>query len=106
MHVLAITTCDQKSDADRIAKELVEQHLAACVQIIGPIESVYRWKGNVETSSEYQIHIKTREAQVAQINACLDSVHPYEIHELIAIPISNGNPAYLNWINQETELPS
>lgn len=100
------TTTETKKQAQKIAKYLVEQKLAACVQITGPIESTYRWKGKVETVGEYLCLIKTRTTLFKKVEAAIKKLHPYETPEIIAVPIVKGSREYLIWLNDETEKPS
>ena len=97
------TTTETKEQAQKIARLLVEQKLAACVQISGPIESIYRWKGNVETVREWLCVIKTRLALFKKVEAAIKKLHPYETPEIIAVPIIKGSKEYLNWLGEETE---
>lgn len=100
------TTTETKEQAQEIAKYLVEQKLAACVQISGPIESTYRWKGNVETAGEYLCLVKTLASLFKKVESAIKKLHPYETPEIIAIPIVKGSKEYLNWLDEETEKPS
>lgn len=95
------TTTETKKQAQKIAKYLVEQKLVACVQITGPIESRYRWKGNVETAAEYLCLIKTRITLFKKVEAAIKKLHPYETPEIIAVPIIKGSKEYSNWLNDE-----
>lgn len=88
--------------AERIARALVERRLAACVNILHPCLSVYRWQGEVETQHEIPLLIKTTAACFAALSAALSELHPYEVPEIIALPVSAGLPAYLEWVSQET----
>jgi periplasmic divalent cation tolerance protein len=97
------TTTETKEQAQKIAKYLVEQKLAACVQISGPIESTYRWKGKVETSKEYLCLIKTWTTLFKKVEAAIKKMHPYETPEIIAVPIIKGSKEYLNWLDDETK---
>jgi len=97
------TTTETKKLAQKIAKYLVEQKLAACVQISGPIESTYRWKGNVETAIEWLCLIKTRTSLFKKVEAAIKKLHPYETPEIIATPIVKGSREYLNWLDKEAE---
>lgn len=97
------TTTETKEQAQKIAKYLVEQKLAACVQISGPIESTYRWKGKVETAQEWLCQIKTRTSLFKKVEAAIKKLHPYETPEIIAVPIIKGSKEYLNWLDDETE---
>jgi periplasmic divalent cation tolerance protein len=100
------TTTETKEEAQKIAQYLVEQKLAACVQITGPIESTYRWRGNVETANEWLCLIKTREALFNKAQAAIKKLHSYETPEIIAVPIVKGSKEYLNWMDDGTENKS
>jgi periplasmic divalent cation tolerance protein len=97
------TTTETKEEAQKIARYLVEQKLAACVQISGPIESTYRWKDKVETAIEYLCLIKTRTTLFKKVEAAIKKLHPYETPEIIAVPIIKGSKEYLKWLSAETE---
>lgn len=100
-YIQITTTTDKKEVAERIAFRLVEEKLAACVQIVGPITSIYRWKGTIERAEEWQCIIKSREDLYKEIEHAIKSVHPYEVPEIIAIPIVAGSGAYLEWLRGE-----
>jgi periplasmic divalent cation tolerance protein len=93
-----ITTAAAQADAERIAAALVERRLAACVQVAGPVQSTYRWQGQVETAQEWLCTAKTERGQMAAIERLLAELHPYELPELIATPIVAGSAAYLEWL--------
>jgi len=97
------TTAPSKEEAGRIAKLLVERRLAACVQVAGPVESHYRWKGNLERSTEWLCLIKTRRSNYAAVEAAIRASHPYEVPEIIACPIEAGSEPYLAWLRSETD---
>ncbi len=97
------TATETKEQAQKIARHLVEKKLAACVQISGPIESTYHWKGKVETASEWLCLIKTRESLFKKVEAAIKKLHPYETPEIIAVPIIKGSKEYLKWLDAETE---
>jgi periplasmic divalent cation tolerance protein len=94
------TTVPTQADAERIAAVLVEARLAACVQVAGPIASTYRWQGAVEQATEWYCHCKTTRARYPALEARLRELHPYEIPEIIAVPIVAALPAYLAWIEE------
>lgn len=100
------TTCDQRSDADTIAKTLVERELAACVQIAGPIVSIYRWQGKVEKAQEWICFIKTKRDLYAAVEAAIRSVHTYDTPEIIAVPITAGSEKYLKWLDDSVKTVS
>jgi len=97
-HTLILTTCPDKTSAKAIAKLLVEQRLAACVQTF-PIESVYRWQGEICNEGELMLLIKSKPALFDKITAEIKANHPYEVPEIIQISITDGLPAYLSWID-------
>jgi len=92
-------TCPQ-ADAERLAQTLVSESLAACVSQVGPVRSVYRWQGTVESGHEMLLLIKTTAAAYPALQARLQQLHPYEVPEIIALPISDGLPAYLYWLRE------
>ena len=96
------TTTESVGEAQDIADQLVEQRLAACVQITGPITSTYRWEGEVNSSQEFMCFIKTRRELTNRVEALVRSLHSYENPEIIVMPIQGGSPAYLDWIAAET----
>ena len=97
-----LTTVGSAADADRIAGELVENRLAACVNIISSMRSVYRWKGNVERDDELLLLIKTSEDRLEELRHRLRAVHPYELPELIVIAPESLAPDYAEWIEEST----
>jgi periplasmic divalent cation tolerance protein len=99
-HVL--TTTDSREEADRLGRLAVEQRLAACAQVVGPVTSTYWWQGAVETAAEWHVWLKTTEARLDSLIGLIRSQHTYEVPEIIASPIAAGNPAYLEWIARET----
>jgi periplasmic divalent cation tolerance protein len=100
--IQVLTTVDNIETARKIADLLVERRLAACVQIAGPVQSVYRWEGKVERAEEWQLIVKTRSAFYKKIEKAIREAHPYLVPEIIAFPVSNGGADYLKWINAST----
>ncbi len=96
--MIVLTTLGAATDATAFARSLVENGLAACVNVLPPMTSVYRWKGEIEEDVEQQLLIKTTADRVAALQAHFDTVHPYEIAEFLVVPISEGSPAYLRWL--------
>ncbi|MDR0565359.1 MAG: divalent-cation tolerance protein CutA [Azoarcus sp.] len=96
--LLILTTLPDPASANALAARLVEENLAACVNILSPCTSVYRWQGKVETASEIPVFIKTTRAHYPALEATVRALHPYEVPELIALPVSHGLAAYLDWI--------
>ncbi len=98
--IAASSTTPDRRSAEIIAKDLVERGLAACVQIVGPIRSVYRWKGKLEEEDEFLLLLKTQAALIPEIEKRLEEIHPYEVPELLAVPVIGGGSAYLDWIRE------
>lgn len=96
--LLALCTCPDAATAERLASALVDERLAACVNILPGITSVYRWDGRVERDAEVLLLIKTVVARFEAVRERLVALHPYEVPEVIATPIAAGLPAYLDWI--------
>jgi len=103
--IQVMTTTANRHDADRIAGELVERRLAACVQLLGPVTSTYRWKGAIETSDEWLLLIKSREELYPAIDAAIRELHPYDVPEILAVPVTAGHADYLRWLGEETGSP-
>jgi len=98
-----MTTVETREQAQSIALHLVEEKLAACVQITGAAFSTYRWAGKIETAREYLCLIKTREGLFARVESAIKKLHPYETPEIIAVPIINGSKEYLKWLDESLE---
>jgi periplasmic divalent cation tolerance protein len=102
--VLILTTVPDDARAEALARTLVEEHLAACVNIHGPMTSIYRWKGEVDREAERQLIIKTTRARVPALEARIKALQSYELPEFVIVPIEGGSVAYLDWVRQETGL--
>jgi periplasmic divalent cation tolerance protein len=100
-YIQVLTTTGRKDDAERIATMLIDARLAACVQVLGPIASTYRWKGEIETAQEWLCLIKTRMDLYAEIEKAIRAAHPYEEPEILAMPVVTGSASYLAWIENE-----
>ncbi|MBI2313611.1 MAG: divalent-cation tolerance protein CutA [Betaproteobacteria bacterium] len=100
--LLVISNLPDRESAQRLAEKLVEERLAACVNVLSPCTSVYRWQGRTETANEFPVFIKTRQALYPRVEAAIRREHPYELPEIIAVLISAGLPAYLEWVAAET----
>ena len=103
--IVVCTTAPGEALAHKMGAALVEQKLAACVNILGPCESVYRWQGKVETAREVPLMIKTTRARYAEVEAVIQAMHVYEVPEIIVLAVENGLPAYLDWVRTETVAP-
>jgi periplasmic divalent cation tolerance protein len=102
-YIQVFTTVEKREDADRMASNVVEKRVAACVQIVGPIHSTYRWKGKVEEAGEWLLLMKTRRDLFSSLEKEIKTIHPYEVPEIIALPIVAGSASYLDWIAAETK---
>jgi periplasmic divalent cation tolerance protein len=100
--LLIFTNLPDRAAAERLADALLEQKLAACVNILAPCRSVYRWHGAVQHEEEHPVLIKTTRERYAALEQALRAAHPYELPELIAVPVERGLPAYLDWVAAET----
>lgn len=100
---VVVTTCASIEEARQIATALVERRLAACVNIVPQVESIYRWKGEVETSNEALLVIKTTEGVFQRLRAALSELHSYEVPECIELVVSDGGEAYLKWIGESVK---
>lgn len=102
-YIQVITTTNSEEEARKIAGGLVENRLAACVQISGPVISVYRWKGKVETASEWICAAKSAMSLGERLEAAIRELHSYEEPEIIAMPIVGGSESYLKWLGEQIE---
>ena len=101
--LLVLTNLPDRAAAERLADALVERQLAACVNILAPCRSVYRWKGAVQHDEEHPMLIKTTGACYPALEQAIRKEHPYELPEIIAVPIERGLPAYLDWVTAQTK---
>ena len=104
--LLVLTTLPDQASADTLAAQLVGENLAACVNILTPCSSVYRWQGVVEMATEVPLLIKTTHARYPALEAALQAMHPYEVPELIALPVTHGLAAYLDWVAASVTMPN
>jgi periplasmic divalent cation tolerance protein len=100
--LLVFTTVADTSDADRIARALVDERLAACVTALGPARSTYRWKGAVERADEVPLLVKTTAARWPALRERLRAIHPYDVPEMLVLRSTDGWPGYLDWVRSET----
>ena len=101
--ILVLTHLPDHASAQRVVNALIESHAAACVNILAECNSVYRWQGKIETASEVPLLIKATRATYPHLEATIRAHHPYELPEIIAVPVIAGFPGYLLWVVQETQ---
>ena len=101
--LLVLTNVPDRAVAERLAELLVEKRVAACVNILSPCRSIYRWNGAVQHDEEHPMLIKTTAERYPALEQALRAGHPYELPEIIAVPIERGLPAYLDWVAAETQ---
>lgn len=103
--VVVLTACDSQEQAERLARHLIEQRLAACVNILPGVRSLYRWQDggmeNVEEAVEFVLIVKSRRDLFAKLRDAIMHLHSYEVPEVIALPVVDGSEAYLNWLDRE-----
>ncbi|MGH6690842.1 MAG: divalent-cation tolerance protein CutA [Gammaproteobacteria bacterium] len=102
--IIVLTNLPDREAANRLARELVAKKLAACVNVLAECTSVYRWKGAIENAREVPVLIKTRASRYAEVEAAIRGLHPYELPEIIAVPVVRGFEDYLRWIADETSI--
>jgi periplasmic divalent cation tolerance protein len=100
--LLILTNCPDEESANTIALAVVEEKLAACVNILPRVQSIYRWQGAVESASEIPLLIKSTATNYPALEKRIAELHPYDVPEIVALPITHGLPAYLNWLAAET----
>ena len=100
--LLVVTNLPDRASAEKLAALLITGRLAACVNILAPCRSVYRWEGEIQHGEEHPLLIKTARDRYAELEASIRANHPYELPEIIAVSVSHGLPAYLQWVESET----
>ena len=105
-YLIILNTCPDKESANRVANTLVENRIAACVNIIPGLTSVYHWQGKIERSEEYLLVIKSTQTAYEQVESTIRLTHPYELPEVIAVPLTTGFAPYLAWISKNIEPPN
>ena len=100
--LLILCTCPDREMAEQIANSLVDQGLAACINLMPPVTSIYTWQGQRETADEILLLIKTSRERYGDLEQAILSLHPYELPEIIAVPVEQGLTGYLNWVEQCT----
>jgi periplasmic divalent cation tolerance protein len=102
--VLVLTNLPDHAAAMKLAQTLVEQRLAACVNVLAQCSSIYRWQGKIETANEVPVLIKTAASQYSRVEATIRANHPYELPEIVSVPLVAGLAAYLDWVAAETAV--
>ena len=100
--ILVLTQMPDQASAQALARSLLEAHLAACVSVGAPVQSLYHWRGQIETAQEIPVTVKTRSERYAEVEAAIRAQHPYELPEIIAVSIVDGFAPYLDWIADES----
>ena len=101
--IVVLVTCGSEDEALKIANILVEDHLAACVNLVAPIRSIYRWEGKIWNEKEWLLIIKTQKHRFEELEKKVKSLHSYSVPEIISLSITEGSSVYLNWIRENTE---
>lgn len=101
--LLVFTTLPDRDRAESLARELIERRLAACVNILAPCTSMYHWEGKTETAAEIPLVAKTTEERYAALEECIRAAHPYDLPEIVAVPVTRGLPGYLAWVTRSVE---
>jgi periplasmic divalent cation tolerance protein len=101
--IVVLVTCGSEEEAAKIALSLVEEHLAACVNLVSPVRSIYRWEGKIWDEKEWILIIKTQKKRFEQLEKKVKSLHSYSVPEIISLSIVEGSPAYLKWLEEMTE---
>jgi len=99
--IVVLSTCGSATEAEVIARKLLERHLAACVNVVAGVRSIYRWRGAIEEASEWLLVIKSRRELFSQIRSEVEKLHSYEVPELLALSVTDGSPGYLSWLDLE-----
>lgn len=103
--IVILVTAGSEAEAEKIARALVEEQLAACVNILSPIRSIYRWQGQVADDREWLLLIKTRAERFAAVESRVKALHSYQVPEVIALPIVAGTEGYLRWLRESVSEP-
>lgn len=99
--IVVFTTCGSTEEAENLARQLVETHAAACVNLLPQIRSFYRWQGKIEDATEWLLVIKSSRAKFDEVRRLLEAAHSYEVPEVLALPVLDGSPGYLAWLESE-----
>jgi periplasmic divalent cation tolerance protein len=104
--IVVLVTCGSAKEARKIARAVVEQRVAACANLVtSPVQSIYRWKGKVESAKEFLLIIKTTQSRFVELKDAVKRLHSYDVPEIIALPIGRGGAAYLKWISESVKPP-
>ena|ERR1017187_7506838 len=103
--IVVLSTCATEADAERLARALVAARLAACVNVVPGVRSFYRWKGEIESSAEFLLIVKTSRELFPALSAEFAKLHPYEVPELLALPVVDGAADYLSWLHANLRAP-
>jgi periplasmic divalent cation tolerance protein len=101
--IIVLVTCGSEEEAVKIAHSLVEERVAACVNLISPVRSIYRWKGKIWNEREWILIIKTQKKRFEELEKKVKSLHSYSVPEIIGLPVVEGAPSYLKWVEEVTE---
>jgi len=101
--IVVLVSCGSEEEAIKIANSLVEEHIAACVNIISPVRSIYRWEGKIWDEKEWVLIIKTQKKRFEDLEKKVKSLHSYSVPEIIALPVVEGFASYLKWLEENTE---
>jgi len=104
--VVVMTTVPPEFDFAALAGRLLEQRLAACVNVLPVMRSIYRWQGQIESADERQVLIKTRRDRLPALQAAIEAAHPYDVPEFLVLPVTGGSEAYLDWLSAEAAPPA
>ncbi len=104
--LLVMSSLPDRTVALQLARTLIERRLAACVSVLAPCTSVYRWEGKVEEADEVPLLIKTTIDRYAELEQALRALHPYELPEIMAVPVQRGLPGYMDWVAEATAIPA
>lgn len=99
--IVVFSSCGSATEAELIARRLVEDRLAGCVSVVAPVRSFYRWKGEIESAEEWLLVIKTSRERFDELRMVLEAAHSYEVPEVLAVPVVEGSPNYLAWLEGE-----
>ena len=102
--VIVLSTFPADQDPAALARTLIEERLAACVNVLPPMQSMYRWQGRIEQATEHQLVIKTTPERIEALKARLTELHPYDVPEILVLPAAGGGDAYLAWVAESTRL--